>query len=59
MLYFSKLKLVAIYFLIILLSFFSFTNFIENEDNYLLSKNIRPLPNMKEKEGESFNAFED
>ena len=25
----------------------------------ILSKNIRPLPNMKEKEGESFNAFED
>ena len=25
----------------------------------LLSKNIRPLPNMKEKDGESFNSFED
>ena len=25
----------------------------------ILSKNIRPLPNLKEKEGESFNAFED
>ena len=25
----------------------------------LLAKNIRPLPNMKEKEGESFNSFDD
>ena len=25
----------------------------------ILSKNIRPLPNLKEKEGESFNTFED
>ena len=25
----------------------------------LLSKSIRPLPNLKEKEGEAFNAFED
>ena len=25
----------------------------------LLSKNIRPLPNLKEKDGEAFNAFED
>ena len=25
----------------------------------ILSKNIRPLPNLKEKEGESFNSFED
>ena len=28
-------------------------------DVLILSKNIRPLPNMKEKEGTSFNAFED
>ena len=40
MLYFSKLKLFSIYILIIFLSLFSFTNFIKNEDNYLLSKNI-------------------
>ncbi len=25
----------------------------------ILSKNIRPLPNLKEKDGEAFNAFED
>jgi len=25
----------------------------------ILSKNIRPLPNLKEKDGETFNAFED
>ena len=40
MLYFSKLKLVAIYFIIIILSFFSFVNFIDNEDSYLLSKKV-------------------
>jgi len=32
---------------------------IKADNIYLLSKNIRPLPNIKEKEGESFNAFED
>jgi len=32
---------------------------IKADNIHLLSKNIRPLPNMKEKEGESFNAFED
>ena len=32
---------------------------IKADNIYILSKNIRPLPNMKAKEGESFNAFED
>ena len=36
MLYFSKLKIVIIYFIIIFLSLFSLVNFISNEDNYLL-----------------------
>ena len=40
MLYFSKLKLVTIYFIIVFLSLFSFVNFIENEDNILLSKKV-------------------
>ena len=40
MLYFSKIKLLIIYLIIIFLSFFSFTNFINNEENYFLSKNI-------------------
>ena len=40
MLYFSKIKLLVIYLVIIFLSFFSFANFIDNEDNFLLSKNI-------------------
>ena len=40
MLYFSKIKLLTIYLIIIFLSFFSLTNFINNEENYFLSKNI-------------------
>ena len=40
MLYFSKIKLLTIYLIIIFLSFFSFTNFLNNEENYFLSKNI-------------------
>ena len=40
MLHFSKLKLVTIYFIILFLSFFSFVNFIDNEDSYLLSKKV-------------------
>ena len=40
MLYFSKIKLLIIYLIIIFLSFFSLTNFINNEENYFLSKNI-------------------
>ena len=40
MLYFSKLKLIIIYFIIIFLSLFSLANFISNEDNYILSKKV-------------------
>ena len=40
MLYFSKLKLVTIYFIIVFLSLFSFANFFDNEDNILLSKKV-------------------
>ena len=40
MLYFSKLKLVTIYFIIVFLSLFSFANFVDNEDNFLLSKKV-------------------
>ena len=40
MLYFSKLKLVTIYFIIVFLSLFSLANLVENEDNILLSKKV-------------------
>ena len=40
MLYFSKLKLVVIYFIIVFLSLSSFANFIENDDNILSSKKV-------------------
>ena len=40
MLYFSKLKLVIIYCIIIFLSFFAFVNFIENKENFILSKKV-------------------
>ena len=40
MLYFSKIKLFTIYIIIILLSFFAFLNFIDDKDNYLLSKKV-------------------
>ena len=40
MLYFSKLKLVSIYFIIIFLSLLSLANFFESEDNILLSKKV-------------------
>ena len=40
MLYFSKLKLVTIYFIIVFLSLFSFANFVDDEDNILLSKKV-------------------
>ena len=40
MLYFSKLKLVIIYFIIIFLSLFAFINFVDNEDSFLLSKKV-------------------
>jgi len=39
-LYFSKLKLVLIYFIIIFLSIFSLLNFVENDNNFLLSKKV-------------------
>jgi len=39
-LYFSKLKLVSIYFVIVFLSLLSLANFFENEDNILLSKKV-------------------
>ena len=40
MLYFSKVKLVVIYFVIVFLSLFSLANFVENNDNSLLSKKV-------------------
>ena len=40
MLYFSKLKLVAIYFIIIFLSLFSFSNFLETKNDHFLSKKV-------------------
>ena len=40
MLYFSKLKIVIIYLIIIFLTFFSLLNFIDNEENLLLSKKV-------------------
>ena len=41
MLYFSKLKLVTIYFIIIFLSLFSLLNFVDVKDNFILSKKVR------------------
>ena len=40
MLYFSKLKVFIIYSIIIILSFFSFINFIDNKENFILSKKV-------------------
>ena len=40
MLYFSKLKIVTIYCIIVFLSLFSFANFVENDNNFLLSKKV-------------------
>ena len=40
MLYFSRLKLITIYLIIIILSFFTLVNFVNNDENYLLSKNV-------------------
>ena len=40
MLYFSKLKLVIIYSIIVFLSLFSFANFSDNKDLFLLSKSV-------------------
>ena len=40
MLYFSRLKLVIIYFIIIFLSLFSLVNFVDVKDNFILSKKV-------------------
>ena len=40
MLYFSKIKLLIIYSIIVILSFFSIINFIDNKDNFILSKKV-------------------
>ena len=40
MLYFSKLKIFTIYIIIIFLSFFSLSNFIDYKDNFLFSKKV-------------------
>ena len=40
MLYFSKIKLFLIYFTIIILSFFSLINFVDNKENIIFSKKI-------------------
>ena len=40
MLYFSKIKLIFIYLTILFLSFFTLVNFIDNNENYILSKNV-------------------
>jgi protein-export membrane protein SecD len=39
-LYFSKIKLFIIYLIIIILSFFSLVNFIDNKENFILSKKV-------------------
>ena len=40
MLYFSKLKIVVIYSLITIFSLFTFLNFVNNDDSFLLSKKV-------------------
>ncbi len=40
MLYFSKLKLLTIYFIIAFLSLFALANFFNNDDNFILSKKV-------------------
>ena len=40
MLYFSRIKLITIYFIILVLSLFALLNFVKNEDNYFFSKNV-------------------
>ena len=40
MLYFSKIKLFIIYLIIIILSFFLLVNFIDNKENFILSKKV-------------------
>ena len=41
MLYFSKIKLIAIYTIIFFLSLFALTNFFDNQENIFLSKKIK------------------
>ena len=40
MLYFSKIKLITIYLIIIILTFFSLINFVDNNESLLLSKKV-------------------
>ena len=40
MLYFSKIKIAIIYSVITIFSLFAFLNFVNNDDSYLLSKNV-------------------
>ncbi len=40
MLYFSKIKIITIYSIIFILTFFAVLNFTNNEENYLLSKKV-------------------
>jgi len=40
-LYFSRIKLFIIYSIIVILSFFSFINFIDNKENFILSKKVK------------------
>ena len=40
MLYFSKFKLITIYLIIIIISLFFFTNFIDKNNNFFLSKKV-------------------
>ena len=40
MLYFTKIKIFIIYTIIIFLSIFSFANFVDNKENFILSKKI-------------------
>ena len=40
MLYFSKIKKFTIYFIILFLTICAFINFVDNQDNFLLSKKV-------------------
>ena len=46
MLYFSKIKIFIIYLIIIILSFFSLINFIDSEENFILSKKVKENKQM-------------
>ena len=41
MLYFSKIKLFSIYLIIFFLSLCSFVNFVDNKENFFLSKKVK------------------